>query len=209
MSGFFQRIGMHLLPLLAMLSVPGIPAAHDISPQELVRETSTRMLAAMQAEREVIQVDVARLYALVSEIVLPYFDFQRMSQWALGRNWRMATPDQQERFVNEFRFLLVRTYGTALLQYSDEEIIYLPFSLMPDADKVTVRTEIEPKGSAALPIYYSMYLTDDGWKVYDVAISGVSLVTNYRSTFASTIRRDGMEGLIRALTQNNQGAING
>ena len=102
--------------------------AADVSPQELVRDTSSRMLLAMNEQRDIIEKDSAHLYQLVEEIVLPYFDFQRMSQWVLGKNWRNASAQQREQFVEQFRMLLVRTYGTALLEYADEEIVYLPFT---------------------------------------------------------------------------------
>lgn len=191
-----------LAVLLASLAAVPARAAGDITPLELVQDTSTRMLAALKDERDVISKDSGRLYELVSTIVLPYFDFERMSQWVLGKNWRTATPDQRVRFVEQFRNLLVRTYGTALSDYADEKITYLPFAGDLGAQTVTVRTEIEQAGST-IPINYSMYRSRDGWKVYDVAISGVSLVTNYRSSFGNIIRDKGMDSLIRQLAEKN------
>lgn len=188
--------------VLACLAAVPARAAGDITPLELVQDTSTRMLAALKDEREAISRDSGRLYQLVSTIVLPYFDFERMSQWVLGKNWRTATPDQRTRFVEQFRNLLVRTYGTALSDYADEKITYLPFAGDLGAQTVTVRTEIEQAGST-IPINYSMYHSRDGWKVYDVAISGVSLVTNYRSSFGNIIRDKGMDSLIRQLAEKN------
>jgi len=195
------------LALTLLLSTGGAAAA-DISPQELVRDTSSRMLVALREEQQAIAADGDRLYELVADIVLPYFDFRRMGQWVLGRNWRAATPEQREQFVEQFRILLVRTYGSALSEYSDEKIIYLPFVEPAEAATVTVRTEIEQVGTP-IPISYSMYRSPDGWKVYDVAISGVSLVTNYRSTFGSIIRKEGMDSLIRQMTDRNNGVSGG
>jgi phospholipid transport system substrate-binding protein len=183
--------------------------AQETTPLEVVRDTSARMLLALQSERPRIAQDPERLDELVAEIVLPYFDFRRMSQWVLGRNWRTATPQQRERFVEQFRILLVRTYGRALSEYADEKVSYLPFDADSAADRVTVRTEIEQPGSTPIPIFYSMYLSDKGWKVYDVAISGVSLVTNYRSSFGSIIRKDGMDSLIEQLGNRNGGETSG
>jgi phospholipid transport system substrate-binding protein len=198
-----NRAGLLAVLLAAALCAAGSPqAASDITPLELVRDTSSRMLAALHDERDAIRQDSSRLYDLVSTIVLPYFDFERMSQWVLGKNWRTATPEQRERFVEQFRNLLVRTYGTALSDYADEKIIYLPFAGDLSAQTVTVRTEIEQAGST-IPINYSMYRSRDGWKVYDVAISGVSLVTNYRSSFGNIIRDEGMDSLIRRLEEKN------
>jgi phospholipid transport system substrate-binding protein len=99
--------------------------------------------------------------------------------------------------------LLVRTYGRALSEYADEKIIYLPFHSTHTDTTVKVRTEIELKGSAPVEISYSMYMTSNGWKVYDVAINGVSLVTNYRSTFSQIIREDGIDSLIDQLAKRN------
>ncbi len=206
-KGMTSRFLPALLMMFAALTANAVPTPGNISPQELVRDTSSRMLSALRDEREAIVSNPGRLYELVADIVLPYFDFERMSQWVLGKNWRTATPEQRVRFVEQFRKLLVRTYGTALSDYADEKIIYLPHSDSGDGVKVTVRTEIE-QGGSTIPIYYSMYNSKDGWKVYDVAISGVSLVTNYRSTFASIIRGEGMGSLIDQLVKRN-GALSG
>ena len=194
-----------VLMLLACLRV----AADEITPVEVVRNTSSRMLLALQSEHPRIAQDSARLNELVAEIVLPYFDFRRMSQWVLGRNWRTATAQQRERFVEQFRTLLLRTYGRALSEYAGEKVNYLPFDADSEADRVTVRTEIEQRGGAPIPVSYSMYLSASGWKVYDVAISGVSLVTNYRSSFGSIIRKDGMDGLIEQLDSRNGATADG
>ena len=202
MNKVFMKILLAGLLLVFSAINHATPAPGDISPQELVRDTSSRMLSALRDEREVIDRNPGRLYELVSDIVLPYFDFRRMSQWVLGKNWRKATAEQRERFVVQFRQLLVRTYGTALSEYADEKIIYLPFMEKSGARTVTVRTEIE-QGGSTIPISYSMYNSPDGWKVYDVAISGVSLVTNYRSTFGNIIRGEGMDSLIRQLEEKN------
>ena len=197
-----KRVVFPSVIVLLSVTANAEPSTHDLSPQELVRDTSSRMLAALRDERQVIAENPGRLHELVSEIVLPYFDFEKMSQWVLGKNWRQATPEQRTRFVDEFRKLLIRTYGTALSDYADEKIIYLPFNEAGDGRKVTVRTEIE-QGGSTIPIFYSMYNSNQGWKVYDVAISGVSLVTNYRSTFTNIIRNEGMDNLINQLIERN------
>jgi phospholipid transport system substrate-binding protein len=197
-----------LFAWLAFAAQSAAATANDISPQELVRDTSSRMLTALHEQHDAIARDSEHLYRLVSEIVLPYFDFERMSQWVLGKNWRTATPDQRQRFVDQFRALLVHTYGTALSKYADEKIVYLPFVDDGKSGTVTVRTEIEQAGST-IPISYSMYRSGEGWKVYDVSISGVSLVTNYRSSFSNIIRDKGMDSLIQQLTDKNSGKRDG
>jgi len=209
MTGSNFRFGQLVLAVLLTVVIAGRAAgATDISPLDLVRDTSSRMLSALHDEQDSIARDSDRLYELVSTIVLPYFDFERMSQWVLGKNWRKATPEQRAAFVEQFRILLVRTYGRALSEYADEKIIYLPFVDDGKSGTVTVRTEIEQAGST-IPISYSMYNGKDGWKVYDVAISGVSLVTNYRSSFGNVISKEGMDSLIRQLSARNNGKDDG
>ena len=192
------------LLLALLLAAPVWLLASELSPQQLVRDTSTRMLAALHEEQGSIDKDMAHLYQLVEQIVLPNFDFRRMSQWVLGRNWRTASAQQRERFVEQFRLLLVRTYSTALLEYADEEIVYLPAAGEREDATVMVRTEINQPGVGVIPIVYSMYPSGNGWKVYDIAINGVSLVTNYRSTYGSIIRKDGIDQLIDQLAERNR-----
>jgi len=192
------------LLLALLLAAPLRLLASELSPQQLVRDTSSRMLAALHEQQGSIEKDTAHLYQLVEAIVLPYFDFRRMSQWVLGRNWRTATAQQREQFVEQFRMLLVRTYSAALIEYADEEIVYLPAAEERQDETVTVRTEINQPGVGVIPITYSMYPSGNGWKVYDIAISGVSLVTNYRSTYGSIIRKDGIDQLIDQLAEHNR-----
>jgi phospholipid transport system substrate-binding protein len=141
---------------------------------------------------------------MAEEKVLPHFDFVRMSQWVLGLNWRKATPEQRGRFVAQFRDLLVRTYSTALLNYTDQQIIYRPLTLQPADADVLVKTEVKQSGGAPnIPINYSFYKNKDGaWKVYDVTIDGVSLVTNYRSVYASKVKDQGMDGLLASMLES-------
>ncbi|HKJ09123.1 MAG TPA: ABC transporter substrate-binding protein [Gammaproteobacteria bacterium] len=176
------------------------------SPQALVRQTSEQMLAALKNNHEAISKDPGKLYGLIKDIVLPHFDFQRMSRWALGRAWRQASPAQRKRFVGEFRTLLVRTYGSALEQYRDQKIQYLPVRMDPGATHVSVRTEVQRSGGPPIPINYGMEKTADGWKVFDVTVDGISLVSSYRSTFTSAVRSHGIDGLIDMLAKRNHKA---
>lgn len=189
--------------ILSLTLNTAVAMAESPDPETLVRETSEQMLAMLKEQREVIKAEPGRLYGLVYEIVLPHFDFERMSRWVLGKHWRQATPEQQQAFVEQFRNLLVRTYGTALLEYTDQRIVFLPLRKSADSKDVTVRTEVMKPGGVPIPINYSMFLSDDGWKVYDVVIDGVSLVSNYRTTFATEIRNAGVDGLIQRLADRN------
>jgi phospholipid transport system substrate-binding protein len=180
-----------------------LAAAHPA--QQLVMDTTGKVLERLRAEHDKLQADNGRIYPLVEELILPHFDFHKMSIWVLGKNWRRATPAQQKTFTREFQTLLVRTYATALLQYTDQTIDYLPFHAAEGDRRVVVRTEIVQKGGHNIPLNYSMYLNNDGqWMVYDISVDGVSLVTNYRSTFASEINKGGIDLLLANLAEKNR-----
>lgn len=179
-----------------------------VSPDELVRETSQLVLAEVDARKDELQQSPGKIYPLVDDIVLPRFDFNRMSRLVLGKYWRRADDAQKDSFVVAFRELLVRTYATALLNYSGQEIKYLPFRAVSGATEVVVNTEVSESGAPSIPINYSLYQDGDDWKVFDVVIDGVSLVSNYRTSFASQIRRYKLDGLIKKIEQRNQKSRN-
>jgi len=194
-----------LSALVFVMSVLGVAHA-EVAPDALVHETADFILADIKAHRDLYTKDYARLYKMAEEKVLPHFDFRRMSQWVLGQNWKAATPEQRNRFVAEFRDQLVRTYSTALLNYKDQEIIYQPMKSRPGDDEVTVKTEVKQAGgSPNIPIHYSFFKNKDGvWKVQDITIEGVSLVTNYRSVYSTKIREKGLDSLIAEIAANNK-----
>ena len=194
--------GLRLLVVAAGLCW-GLALA-SVTPEDLVRDTTNRMLGTLKAERVTINREPGRVYDLVDAIVLPHFDFERMSRLVLGVFWRQASADQRQRFVRAFRDLLVRTYSRALDEYTGQKIIYLPFRAAPDAKEVVVRTEIRQPGSPPIPVDYRLYAVANAWKVFDVSIDGISLVTNYRSTFANDIRTKGLDALIATLATRNQ-----
>ncbi len=172
--------------------------------EQVVRDTTTQVFNALDDEALGIRKDLSKLYALVNDTVLTHFDFQRMSRRVLGKHWRKANSDQRSRFAQEFQTLLVRTYATALLEYSDQKIAYLPVRKGSRASEAVIRTEVRPPGGMPIPIGYAMYDGGKDWKVYDVSIDGVSLVINYRASFNSQIRREGLDGLINKLAERNK-----
>ena len=203
------RAGCAWVLLGALLLAPPALAKVNQSPQELVEKTTDRIVAALKVEQAAIKENPSRLYEIVDEIVLPHFDFYRMSRWVLGKHWRKATPAQREQFVREFRTLLVRTYAKALNDNYDKPIDLLPMRAKKGADEVTVRTEVQVDSGFPIPIDYKMYRNDKGeWLVYDVSVDGVSLVTNYRSTFSKEIRQGGLPRLIADLAKRNREAAN-
>lgn len=201
--GNTMKITIPLLISLMFTPVCFTVQAAAESAEEVVRVTADQVIARLTAERDFLNSNPGKIYDLINELVIPHFDFTSMSKWVLGRNWRQATETQQEQFVNEFRTLLVRTYAKALLEYSDEKIIYLPVESNPDSNIVVVKTEIRQPGANSVPIDYSMHVSGGEWKVIDVAVDGISLIATYRGSFASEIRKNGIESLINKLTERN------
>lgn len=177
------------------------------SADEVVKVTADKVLERLDAERAELEAHPQKLYALINELVIPHFDFVSMSKWVLGRtNWKSANTGQREKFVGEFRTLLVRTYAKALLEYSNQEITYFPIENNPDSNIVVVKTEISQPGTKPIPINYSMHASGGEWKVIDVVVDGISLVATYRGSFASEIRENGLDVLITKLAERNTSA---
>jgi phospholipid transport system substrate-binding protein len=181
-----------------------LPVQAATVPENLIRETSDKVISEIKTNREAYRENPEGIYQLVDTVVLPHFDFSAMTDLALGNYRDQVSADQRPTIVNEFRNLLVRTYSSALLEYTDQELTYLPMEGSVDEGEVVVRTEIAQSGGFPIPIDYSLRRGDDGWKVFDISVDEVSLVTNYRSSFARAIKKDGVDGLIKILQERNQ-----
>ena len=201
-----MRMRIHRRGLLAgLLLLSSFVVAAIENPQDMVRATGEKVMEELTARKSELEANPDRIYPLVESTILPHFDFRQMSQSALGRFWRDASEEQKEGLTREFRELLVRTYATALLGYSGQEIEYLPVQYRPGDTQVLIPTRVSSAGAPPVPINYRLKLNDaDHWLVYDVVIDGVSLVTNYRSQFAAVVRRDGIDGLIGTLATKNR-----
>jgi phospholipid transport system substrate-binding protein len=172
----------------------------------VIRTTSQEVIAAIKNDPAIQAGDRRKIRALIEARVLPVFDFVRMTRLAMGRNWNQANADQQKQVVTQFRDLLVRTYGTALSQYKNQNVQVKGLEGKADDTDVVVHTAIVASGTQPVAIDYSMEKTDDGWKVFDIKVEGVSLVTNYRSEFGELVRKGGVEGLIHALDEKKKAA---
>ena len=140
---------------------------------------------------------------MVNQLIIPRFDFVSMSKWVLGKHWKQASEEQRSEFIIQFKELLVRTYARALLEYSGQEIKYFPVEQNPESNLAVVRTELTSKSSAQLPILYRMHQKNEEWKVVDVSVDGVSLVTTYRGSFATQIKKNGFDSLLNELSKKN------
>ena len=205
LKSFFKGQLLILLTILPFFLMPSVVLAEVPVPQALIETSSDRMQKALKENKATIEKNPSFVYGLVDKILLPNFDFSKMSKLALGKNWRKASTAQRERFIGEFRLLLVRTYSIAMLEFTDGDIVFLPFRGDLAKKKVKVKMEIARPNGPTIPMALSMYLNKQKkWMVYDVKIDGISLVTNYRSTFATEIRNDGMDKLIENLSTRNQ-----
>lgn len=188
--------------LLACFSV----ANAGIEPDALVKQTAEEVLTIIKNDKDIQAGNQQRVFAVAEEKILPNFDFDRVCRMVLGKNWKSATPEQQASFQKEFRSLLLRTYASALGKYKDQVIEYKPLRAEADAKDVTVKTQILQPGGQPIAVDYSLTKTANGWKVYDIVIESVSLVTNYRSQFSNEIKQNGLDSLIKKLAEKNKAA---
>jgi phospholipid transport system substrate-binding protein len=186
----------------AALSMPA--GGQDNAPDVLVKTVTNDVLAIVREDKDIQSGSTKRAMELVEQKVLPHFNFTRMTQLAVGRDWRQATPEQQTQLVAEFKTLLVRTYSNALTGYRNQVIAFKPARYQPTDTDVIVRTEVKQPGAQPVSIDYNLRKETDGWKVYDVVVANVSLVTNYRDSFAAEVRNGGIDGLIKSLQNRNK-----
>ncbi len=195
-----------LLYLVAACVLKAPLAAANIAgnAQDLVRQASTQAIEALVERREELKQNDTRIFEFVEEFLLPHFDSEYIARLVLGRYWRQATPEERERFRVAFQEMLIRSYASSMLEYSDQKIRYLPYSEPADAEETVVRTEIE-LAAGPVAVDYSLRKRDGRWLVYDVSIDGISMVVNYRGNINSEIRRlNGLAPLIESIERRNQ-----
>ncbi len=188
------------------LCLAGIAQAEVVAPDVLIRNTAQEVIDIVKKDTDIKAGNQAKILALVDAKVLPNFDFARMTQLAVGKYWRTASQSQKQALVTEFRNMLVRTYTKAFSLYRDQTLEVAPLSLASGDSEAMVKSRILKQGGQATTVDYRMRKTDDGWKVFDVSIEGVSMVTSYRGTFDTQIQQSGIDGLIKTLTETNAGA---
>jgi len=179
-------------------------AGQDMAPDALVKNVTLEVVELIAKDKEIRAGSRAKLVSVIEAKVLPHFNFAAMTALAMGQNWRKSSPEQKKRLTEEFRTLLVRTYASALAAYSEQKFDFRPLRARPTETDVTVNVRVLQPGTQPVTIDYSMEKTASGWKVYDVMVGGVSLVVNYRTEFANTVRASGIDGLIRDLSAKNR-----
>lgn len=191
--------------LLLAFAPTTVALAQELAPDALLRARTAEVIAQLGQDQGLQAGGQAKVAALVETSVVPLFDFARMTRLAMARNWRMATPEQQKTLTEEFKKLLVRTYSAALGQYRGEVIEFKKLRASPLASEVTVRSHVKQAGKEPMSLDYDMEKTAEGWKIYDVKVAGVRLVTTYREFFAEKVRESGVDGLIKWLAEANRG----
>ena len=185
-----------------LLSTPAF--SQEDTPDALIKKVTEDVLSIVRQDKEIQSGNTVKAIELVEAKVLPIFDFQHMTGLAVGRDWSKASPEQKKRLADEFKTLLVRTYSNALTSYKNQSVRYKPTKIESADTDVLVRTEIVQPGSKPIQLDYSLEKGGAGWKVYDVVVAGVSLVTNYRDTFNQEVRANGIDGLIQMLANKNK-----
>jgi phospholipid transport system substrate-binding protein len=174
-------------------------APNTLGPEQLVEDSAKRMLTELDANRAMYTKDPSKLDALVANVLLPNFDSEYAARLVLGQTWRTATPDQRKRFVDAFYHSLLRNYGNALLNFTADRFVILPYKGDPGDTQATVRTEVKKSSGEKVAVNFSLHKTDAGWKAWDVVIEGISYVKSFRTDFASEIQQKGLDEVISRL----------
>ncbi len=185
--------------LAARADVAPVPDAASLGPQELVEQSAKRMLTELDANRATYVKDPAKLDALVGNVLLPNFDTDYAARLVLGQNWRSATDDQRKRFVDAFYHSLLRNYGAALVDFTADRFVILPYKGDPGSTTATVHTQVKRATGEKVPVDFTLHKTDAGWKAWDVVIEGISYVKSFRTDFASEVQQKGLDEVIHRL----------
>jgi len=194
-----------LLSSLALVVLSMSIHADGIEPPAVMLErTSIKVISVLEEQRSVLDAEPEKIFDIVEQYIIPHLDDVTMAKLALGKHWKIANNDQKIIFVDEFRELLVRTYGKSLKEFRDLKINYFPDNFDVNAKRAVVKSEVIQPGGPIIPVAYKMRIKDNEWKVYDISIDGVSLVTSYRGTFSQEVRKGGIEGLLSMLRERNK-----
>jgi phospholipid transport system substrate-binding protein len=196
-----------LLALVLLIAFPVF--AQEQNPEELIKRMTQEVMDAVKSDKQLAAGDKQKALKLAEEKILPHVDFDEATRIAVGRNWAQANPEQKKKLVTEFRNMLVRTYSNAIQAYEGQEMKVLPVRMKPGETDVTVRNQFIRSGQKPVALDYSMRKTDQGWKIYDIVVEGISLVLTYRSEFDAVVKQEGIDGLIKRLAQKNTPAAIG
>ena len=192
------------LTMLSLLTWNNAARAQVSEPEQLVRNMTAQVMADIEKDPALRAGDRRKALSLAEEKILPHVDFAEATRLAAGRSWNAATPEQRGRLTSEFRAMLVRTYSTAIDRYRGQKMEVMPAKLAPDATDASIRNRYLKPGAPPVTVIYAMRKAQDGWKIYDISVEGVSLVLTYRSEFETIARESGFDGLIARLVDKNK-----
>jgi len=190
-----------------LLATPAL--AQDLGPEDLVKKITQDVLDTIKSDKQLAAGDKQKAIKLAEQKILPHVDFEEATRLAVARGWAQASPEQKKRLVTEFRNMLVRTYSNAISAYEGQTMKVQPVRMKPGDTDATVHNQFIRPGGKPVLIDYSMRKTEKGWKIYDIVVEGVSLVLTYRSEFDAVVKQDGIDGLIKRLSQKNTPAAVG
>lgn len=212
MTALSQQIKIGLFVFILSAIFVSSSHANTKAPDDILKEATIEMLQSINEHRAEIKQSPEKLTSLVEQIILPHLDFIAASKLVMGKYWRRAEKAQKISFIRQFRTLLLRFYSSALAEYlSDKDkdleldlIQYFPLQLEAGEKSVTVRAELKPETGKIIPIYYRMHITSKGWKIFDVAVEGISMITTYKNNFASQLKTEGIDALVASLEEKNK-----
>ena len=204
MKKIFNLLNVLWALFFSLLMIAPSAFAQEDSPDAMIKSVTEEVLSIVRQDKDIQSGNTQKAINLVETKVLPHFNFQRMTSLAVGRDWNKANAEQKKRLTEEFKTLLVRTYSNALTGYRNQTVRYRPTRMQAGDTEVVVKSEILQSGNKPIQLQYSVERQNEGWKVYDVVVAGVSLVSNYRSTFNQEVSANGIDGLIKMLVDKNQ-----
>lgn len=210
--------GLILIGLLFTTNSMAIANAENSSaqaPDEMLKKATLKMIRSINSHRGEIKQSPDKMKSLVEQIILPHLDFIAASKMVMGKYWRRAEKQQKINFIRQFRLLLLRFYSSALSEYmvgrdkalSEDLFHYFPIKLNDGDSTITVRAELISDKGNNIPIHYRMHLTKKGWKIYDVSVEGVSMITTYKNNFATQFKNEGIDALIASLEEKNKNLL--
>ncbi|MGQ0501775.1 MAG: MlaC/ttg2D family ABC transporter substrate-binding protein [Panacagrimonas sp.] len=204
MKSIFQRL-CYLIPSVFLLAGAPLAGAAPSKPaDEVIKAATTEFQALIGANHESYRKDLESFYKVVDEKVVPNFDTKQIAQLALGRNWKTATPEQRTRFEQAFKNSLIRTYARAMLDYHDSiKAEWAPVHAAANAENVTVNAKLLRKDAPPIALAFSVHAVEDQWKIYDIAVENISLITNFRSQLNNEIKANGLEAVIKKFEANS------
>jgi phospholipid transport system substrate-binding protein len=202
----FQLKSLLVFPVIVFMTMAGTAQAQQTDPAEIIRSAASHLRDSLNGKQDYYSENLDELYKLIDDTLLPNFDIRYAGYLVLGKHWKSASEDQRTRFIDAFYSFLVRTYAKGLLEFDQEEIVFLPAEGSNDGKKTVVKTEVRMETGSRIPLNYSLRNSDGGWRIYDVRIEGISYVQNYRSQFNAEINAIGIDAVIERLERDTQAA---